>query len=535
MLTSSNPIIDQRTYCTSKTGQSTKNFITKSNIPRSHRLGYYSSYDRGLHHLLMMWEDIKCVIPDATLDIAYGWDLFDRVAHNNPERMQWKELMVGLMQQDGITEHGRLGKLELTKLRQSCGIWAYPTEFTEINCITALEAQHDGLVPVTIALAALKETVGSGVLVHGDIYDLETKEEYLKQLIDLMKDHKRWKKESSKARKFSSNYGWDKIANKWDREFIQDDQSIKVTVYTPTIRKGFWNIMASNLAKQTYKNFEWLVIDDNQEDRSKTLAETAKKYGITARYAKGKERAIKRTYGLVNANNTALQMAKGELLVFLQDFVLMPEDGLEQLVTLYKKNPDALIAPVDMYVAPKIKPDIESEDWFDGKTDVIGDFIRQNVRIQNKGLRETKNPYDFEQNYGAIPVKIAKELGGWYEFYDEGLGYDNTDISLRALLKGYRILLDETNVAICIDHWEALSGTRENVIGRARKLNDPRYIWAQEMMNNNKLPIVRTQEIDDKIELLYDIPVAVKDEKVVAWVQENAPLLVEKWLKEIFI
>jgi hypothetical protein len=213
----------------------------------------------------------------------------------------------------------------------------------------------------------------------------------------------------------------------------------------------------------------------------------------------------------------------------------MPPDGIEQLVNLHRKNPDCLLAPVDMYVAPKVKPDIEEEDWFDGEVDVAGAFIRQNIRIENKGLRFTQNPFDYEQNYGAIPKKIAQALGGWYEFYDEGLGYDNTDLALRALLSGYKILIDETNVAVCIDHWEALKGTRENVIGRARRLNDPRYIWADEMITAGKLPLVRTEEVDNKIELLYDIPESVGDEDVVKWIKENAPQVVQKWLKEIEI
>lgn len=499
---------------------------------KHHKLFYGSSYDRGLEHLLMMWEDVRATFPDAELHIAYGWNLFDTVAHNNPERMQWKENMVELMKQPGITEHGRLGKEALTKLRAQCGIWAYPTHFTEINCITALEAQASGCVPVTMAYAALKETVGCGVIVAGDIYDQEVKQDYLAKLLDMMGDEDRWKKEVKKGKRFAEKYTWQNIAWKWAQEFSAKDDSIKVSIVTPTIRKGFWNIMAHNISEQSYKNIEWLIIDDYPTDRSHMAHAMAVKYKLDIKYYKGKRGKKKRTYGLVNANNTALDKATGDLMIILQDFVLMPADGVEQLVTLHRKNPTALLAPVDMYVAPKYAPDIEAEDWFHGKQDVVGAFIRQNVRIQNKGLRESTFPYDFEQNYGAIPVKTAKALGGWYEYYDEGLGYDNTDIAYRALQLGYKILVDETNVGVCIDHWEALKHTRENVIGRARRLNDPRYIWSKEMIKTKKLPLVRTQEVDDTIELLYDIPEDVKDDDVVTWVNENGPLIVDRWLKE---
>ena len=44
---------------------------------------------------------------------------------------------------------------ELRELRKQCGIWAYTTDFDEINCIGALEAQDDGVVPCVINKARI--------------------------------------------------------------------------------------------------------------------------------------------------------------------------------------------------------------------------------------------------------------------------------------------------------------------------------------------------------------------------------------------
>lgn len=496
---------------------------------RHHKLCYLSSPDRGLDVLLDMWPKIKSKYPDAELHIAYGWKVFDMIFTNNPERKAWKAMIIEKMQAPGIVDHGRLGKSELQKLRQSCGIWTYPTWFNEINCITALETQADGCVPVVTNVFALKETVGSGVKVDGDIYEEETQKKYLEALFRIMDDKDMWEQEQKKGIEFAKIYKWGNIATRWMNIFQKIDETTKVTIYTPTIRKGFWRSMAKNISEQTYKNIEWLIVDDHKDDRSAIAAKTAKEWGIDIRYMKGKARKLKRTYGLVNANNTALQNAKGSIMVFLQDFVYMPLDGIEQIVKLHRDHPDSLIALPDIYVAAKIKPNIESEDWFDGEDDIFGTFIRKNVRIQNKGLRNTDNPYDFEQNYGAIPVKIAKELGGWYEFYDEGLGYDNTDIAYRALKLGYKIILDELNIATCVDHWDPLQGTSDLGLGRSRKLNDPRYIWMNEMVEMNLLPLVRTQELDDQIELFYSIPDSVQDKDVVEWLRHNAVKIVSQW------
>jgi hypothetical protein len=180
---------------------------------------YGSSYDRGLIHLLKMWPDILDAVPEATLDICYGWNLFLKAFSNNPERMAWHDKMNELMKQPGITEHGRIGKSDLKKIRSACGIWTYPTDFDEINCITALECQNDGLVPCVVNKAALKETVESGIRIEGDIYMRETAEEYKMALIDLMKDEKKWKEESDKAIKFSKKYDWKEISHQWEVYF----------------------------------------------------------------------------------------------------------------------------------------------------------------------------------------------------------------------------------------------------------------------------------------------------------------------------
>lgn len=184
---------------------------------KNHKIWWQSSYDRGLDILLAMWPRVLEVFPDATLDVAYGWDLFVKGYSDNPERMAWKAKVDEGLKQKGITHHGRVGKKQLHDIRKECGIWAYPTYFTEINCIGALEAQHDGLVPVVINLAALDETVGTGVKIKGDIYDSKVRKEYLDALLDMMSDEKKWEAESKKGPEFAKKYSWDIIAGEWKK------------------------------------------------------------------------------------------------------------------------------------------------------------------------------------------------------------------------------------------------------------------------------------------------------------------------------
>jgi glycosyltransferase involved in cell wall biosynthesis len=187
---------------------------------KNHKLGYFSSYDRGLDILLDMWPKIIAKFPDTTLDICYGWDLFKKGYQDNPERLAWMKKIDNQMKQKRIYHHGRVGQEELNKIQKQCGIWVYPTYFPEINCITAIQTQANGLVPITINDFALKETVHSGFKVDGDIYDKETQEEWLKCLFRVMSNEKLWKAESKKAQTLSKMFSWEEISNQWEQNFI---------------------------------------------------------------------------------------------------------------------------------------------------------------------------------------------------------------------------------------------------------------------------------------------------------------------------
>lgn len=183
------------------------------------RIIYTSSYDRGLIHLLEMWPDIRKEVPDAELHIFYGWQLFQQFYKDNPASMKWMEKMNGLMSQEGITDHGRVPQPELKKEMEKSGIWAYPTHFGEINCISAIKAQAYGCEPVVVAYAALQETVKFGRKVEGDIYDQETKDAFKKQLVEALKNPINEAKRKEMQDWANKKYTWANVAKEWDDTF----------------------------------------------------------------------------------------------------------------------------------------------------------------------------------------------------------------------------------------------------------------------------------------------------------------------------
>lgn len=184
-----------------------------------HRIVYTSSYDRGLQHLLEMWPKVIEAVPDAQLNIYYGWQLFERFYAGNPASMSWMDKMKTMMTQPGVNEHGRLSQEKLKEELLVSGVWAYPTHFGEINCISAIKAQAYGCEPVVVNYAALQETVQYGRKVEGDIYDQETKDEFAKQLIAALQEPMSDDARNEMSAWAREKYSWDKLAQDWTEEF----------------------------------------------------------------------------------------------------------------------------------------------------------------------------------------------------------------------------------------------------------------------------------------------------------------------------
>lgn len=138
-------------------------------MKRKHSAGYFSGYDRGLECLLDLWPKIRQAVPDATLDIYYGWNTFDVMHSGKPKIMQWKVMInrkLKDLQAQGVTEWGRVSHKQLAKNMCETAVWLYPTEFEEINCITALKTAEAGMNQVCTKVAALAETAPKATFIN---------------------------------------------------------------------------------------------------------------------------------------------------------------------------------------------------------------------------------------------------------------------------------------------------------------------------------------------------------------------------------
>lgn len=186
-----------------------------------HLVIYSSSPNRGLDTLLDMWPKVREKFPDATLRIFYGWNTYFALEKGNPASLIWmqkiKEKMDSLAD-EGVISMGRVSQKELSEWQRKSTVWAYPTMFPEISCITAMEVQAAGCIPVCTDYAALSETVQFGSKIPSPISRPKNKEMFLEKLISMVDDSSPYQLTPEMEGWAKETFNWDTISEQWNQE-----------------------------------------------------------------------------------------------------------------------------------------------------------------------------------------------------------------------------------------------------------------------------------------------------------------------------
>ena len=106
-----------------------------------------------------------------------------------------------------------------------------------------------------------------------------------------------------------------------------------ITIFTPIYNRATFLLrLFDSLVKQTYKNFEWIIVDDGSSDNIRDVVNALQKKGkldIQFIHQKngGKHRAI----------NVGVELAKGELFFILDSDDILPPNALELVVKYYEE------------------------------------------------------------------------------------------------------------------------------------------------------------------------------------------------------
>lgn len=112
--------------------------------------------------------------------------------------------------------------------------------------------------------------------------------------------------------------------------------NIKITVFTPTFnREASLPRCFDCLKRQTFKNFEWIIIDDGSTDNTKNIVDSFKKenpfFDLIYIYQKNSGKHI--------AKNRAAQIAKGEFFITLDSDDACTDDALQAFLNAWNTIP----------------------------------------------------------------------------------------------------------------------------------------------------------------------------------------------------
>jgi glycosyltransferase involved in cell wall biosynthesis len=179
-----------------------QNIITTKNNQKNNYI-YASRPERGLKLLLeKIWPEILINNPDSILNLC-GYDN-DNVDDQTKEL--YNEINILLEQSDNIKHHGTLNKTQYYELLSQCEMMLYPSDFPEISCINAIEAQYNGCKVITSDYFALSETVKTNTKVKKPY----ASKEYVNDFLKLMNN-----KDTIPN---IENYSWENVAKEWDNE-----------------------------------------------------------------------------------------------------------------------------------------------------------------------------------------------------------------------------------------------------------------------------------------------------------------------------
>jgi len=169
-----------------------------------------SAIDRGLIELLQNWPRIKDVLSDATLNVY--WPEYSSTF----SQMEWINEHKETLESIGVTFHGPVDQETLHRAMLESDFWCYLTSYEETYCITALEMQYAKVLPIVTKVAALKETVHSGIILEDDETKWDKLIETLKEMSPSLKNFAK-----QKAHQWASKQTWNERAYMWKDLFEQ--------------------------------------------------------------------------------------------------------------------------------------------------------------------------------------------------------------------------------------------------------------------------------------------------------------------------
>jgi glycosyltransferase involved in cell wall biosynthesis len=226
---------------------------------------------------------------------------------------------------------------------------------------------------------------------------------------------------------------------------------LTVTVIIPTFnRRGWIGECLDSVLDQSYQNIETIVVDDCSTDGTVEWLRSEERYSSVVVHEQEKNG------GASVARNTAIAMARGELIVFIDsDDKLLP-NHVETAVTAFEKHSD-----LGLFACDSKMIDAEGEVLFAGKTWHQALAEAKGYEIKT-GFRTLKDVFRHPNCFPGFTLRreVFAELGG----FDQSIfPADDYDLALRVAGSRFKVYYLHEPLCLRREHDGQCSGIENSV------------------------------------------------------------------------
>lgn len=273
-----------------------------------------------------------------------------------------------------------------------------------------------------------------------------------------------------------------------------------ISIVVPTMRVGGVDILLESLAKQTFTDFELVLVDGLYRHRARQVAELAKDLFLRVVHVEPRPNPFP-VAAFCKYANTGLVHASGEVVLFCVDFTSLPSDLVQAHAEFHKRSgpADGLMCPhryvaldasgfppyasgealryeedlrrgvLDQFMLSIGKPtDQDAQPWV-----VDGGHAKSDADPKLRMPPGPIAPVFFHGKNESIKLERALDINGWDEDLDGTHCWQDSDFADRLSVKaGVKWVLDPSHVA--------LIANPRNVFPMAKRLRDFRTnegIW----------------------------------------------------------
>lgn len=193
--------------------------VEKKGIQRNpYRIMYASSPDRGLANVIRSFAIAREFEPRLELHAFYGFNNLRKLTHMIHLQRKADECERLMKMVPNVHFHGRITQDQLYCEWLKTGMWVYRTDFSETSCITSMEAQALGAIPIVSPVAALDENVLYGEAIRGEADDPVVAAEFAQAIVKWSNPELQAQVRPQMMEDIRKRFNWEVFVDQWIQE-----------------------------------------------------------------------------------------------------------------------------------------------------------------------------------------------------------------------------------------------------------------------------------------------------------------------------